>query len=549
LVVFWLVWFPADVAGSMDWGQQSQQRPGEGIKHGANDNVSLTRDRAFIRSKGGSVEEKSPPRGRRLTGVEYQERTSGNCGNSGGGWGKITSAAACEAGAAALSWSDTTAWTVSTSDGPPGCSYSASGDLIFNTDNPNYACSSNLKCLCTLVQGCPPGTYRDQTGQSTCKSCPSDTYSIAGASSCPFDATSCPTGTYASGTATVCDSCGTGKYNDATKQTSESVACKSCVAGEYQNEVGKASCTSCPTGTYASGAATVCDPCGTGKYNDQTSQTSESSCKDNCNAGSYINSDKSACLNCIEGQYQDQNDQSSCKQCVNGKYSDQINQRSNSTCKECETAKFNDETGASSCKMCESGTYNDQTGQAICKTDCSFGSVIPPNKTMCYNCPAGQFQDVNFQSTCKVCISGQYNDQIGQSFCRDDCGNGLSIRSDKTACDLAPVCTNTQGSSINLQGEDQNNFAACKCGTATCSESTGLYCTELVSMCTKGESQCGTTSLSFKVEQCLVVTDRCKCTQCISGYHTTNCSPCTLPFFCQNLCLLYYLLVHLRVRY
>ena len=37
----------------------------------------------------------------------YKERTSGQCGDSGGGWGKITSAAACGAGAAALGWGDT----------------------------------------------------------------------------------------------------------------------------------------------------------------------------------------------------------------------------------------------------------------------------------------------------------------------------------------------------------------------------------------------------------------------------------------------------------
>ena len=38
---------------------------------------------------------------RRLSGIIYKKRFSGQCGDSGGGWGKITSAAACEAGAAA----------------------------------------------------------------------------------------------------------------------------------------------------------------------------------------------------------------------------------------------------------------------------------------------------------------------------------------------------------------------------------------------------------------------------------------------------------------
>ena len=182
----------------------------------------------------------SQSHGRRLNQpAVYKQRLSGRCGDS-AGEGKITSKAACEAGAAALGWGDTTARNWSWSDYPPGCCY-VRVPVLQHSQNPNYACSSNQKCLCTLV--CPPGTYQDQTGQSTCKTCPSDTYSTAGASSCPYSATTCPTGTYASGTATVCDSCGTGKYNAQTSQTSESVACKSCDVGEYQNEEGKASCT------------------------------------------------------------------------------------------------------------------------------------------------------------------------------------------------------------------------------------------------------------------------------------------------------------------
>ena len=98
----------------------------------------------------------------------YKERTSGKCGDSGGGWGKITSAAACGAGAAALGWGDTTAYTWSISTHPPGCYYYYPS-LMYNTADTNIACSSNKKCICTLV--CPPGTYQDQTGQSTCKEC------------------------------------------------------------------------------------------------------------------------------------------------------------------------------------------------------------------------------------------------------------------------------------------------------------------------------------------------------------------------------------------
>jgi hypothetical protein len=169
---------------------------------------------------------------RRLTqGVGVQQRTSGKCGDS-AGESKITSAAVCEAGAAALGWSYTSLVTNSWSNFPSGCFYHSNGKMFFNTDNPDVPCTSVMvgsdgKCLCALTcqpgtyqdqtvistcKSCPSGSYQDQTGQSSCESCPSDTYSIAGASSCTFDATSCPTGTYATGTA-ACDPCGTGQYS------------------------------------------------------------------------------------------------------------------------------------------------------------------------------------------------------------------------------------------------------------------------------------------------------------------------------------------------
>jgi hypothetical protein len=99
----------------------------------------------------------------------YKERTSGNCGDSGGGWGKITSAAACGAGAAALGWGDTTA-TTQDRNYSPGCYISNA--LYFNTrSSSTYTCGSNEICLCTLT--CQPGTYQDESGQTSCKTCPS----------------------------------------------------------------------------------------------------------------------------------------------------------------------------------------------------------------------------------------------------------------------------------------------------------------------------------------------------------------------------------------
>tara|TARA_B110000858_G_scaffold117035_1_gene133631 strand:+ start:140 stop:1303 length:1164 start_codon:yes stop_codon:yes gene_type:complete len=168
----------------------------------------------------------------------YKERTSGKCGDSGGGWGKIASAGACDAGAAALGWGDAATTVSDANVPPPGCFYSNLNRMLyFNTDNPNNDCNSRFKCLCTLT--CPPGTYQDQLGQPTCKSCPPGTYQDEAGKN-------------------KCKTCGVGEYQDITGQSE----CKSCGAGEYQDIAGQSECKSCGVGEYQDIAGqSECNPC------------------------------------------------------------------------------------------------------------------------------------------------------------------------------------------------------------------------------------------------------------------------------------------------
>ena len=68
---------------------------------------------------------------------------------------------------------------------------------------------------------CQAGTYQDQTLRTSCKLCKNNQYSIAGRSSCEYEASSCPKGTHAS----------------------ETAACTSCVAGKYTNQTQRGICT------------------------------------------------------------------------------------------------------------------------------------------------------------------------------------------------------------------------------------------------------------------------------------------------------------------
>ena len=551
----------------------------------------------------------------------YKERTSDNCETH--PWDKITSAAACGAGATELGWWDTTATTESSSDYPPGCYYDYYFDVLyFNPDNTNYACSLDSKCLCTFV--CPPGTYQDQAGKSTCKSCPSDTFNnIAGAPFCPFDATSCPTGTYASGTDTVCDLCGAGKYNNQTNQT----ACKSCAAGEYQNEEGKASCnndcaspmvitldarcidnrvngdacpsgtyqdeigqyycktcanstysdvgassclldsTTCPAGTYDSGTDTVCDSCGAGKYNDQTSQTSKSVACKSCAAGKYQNEEGQASCNndcaspmvivdarCIDNTvYQERRSDNCGDSAGEGKITSAAacgagatalgwsetwaytesdpdyppgcysegdlyfnTANSNVACSNdnkclctlvCPPSTYQNQSGQSSCKTCTNGTYS-TAGASSCPysaTTCPVGTYASGTDTVCDSCGAGKYNNQTNQTSesvaCKSCDVGEYQNEEGKASCNNDCVSPMVITVDASRCinnrvngDACPsgtyqdeigqsFCKTCANSTYSTVGAPSCPYSATTCpvgtyasGTAACAScGTGKY--------------------------------------------------------------------------
>ena len=509
---------------------------------------------------------------------------SGQCGDSGGGWGKMTSAANCGSGAAALGWSasDSTAeddgQTGATLD-PLGCYFEDS--LKFNNNGNTGSCSSSDTCLCTLT--CPPGTYQDQEGQSSCKTCASGTYSTIGASSCPYSATTCPAGTYANGTA-GCVSCGTGKYNDQTGQTSESVACKSCGAGEYQDEDGQTSCKTCASGEYsATVGATSCF----GMYKERTSghcgdsgggwgkMTSAANCGSGAAAlswqdttadtvswlsfnppGCYYRSSayelkfntynsNGACtstrkclctLTCPPGTYQNQTGQSTCESCPNDTYSI---------------------AGASSCPYfattCPAGTY--KNGTAACEP-CDAGSITntgtSAGATTCTVCAAGKYSlssnvaacnDVNECDTdpCKngLCWdSNTNNTSINLNEYKCECHDGYEgtdCETDINECANNPCqndgnCTNNVG---NYECECQDGYEGIDCETDIneCAnnpcQNEGI-CTDVV-----GDYVC----------ECQGNYDGNNCTECQDGYEGTNCetdinecanNPCQNDGSCTN---------------
>ena len=136
------------------------------------------------------------------------------------------------------------------------------------------------------------------------------------------------------------------------------------------------------------------------------------------------------------GKWQDLDDASECKDCATGK----INLATGSTtidacsfcsagkkfvsatevCTDCGPGFYQDQNDASSvaCMACSIGMYNDELGQSICKDDCTAGSYITSDKTACEQCTAGKWQDLDDTSECKECTVGMFNNLLGQAICQ-----------------------------------------------------------------------------------------------------------------------------------
>ena len=90
---------------------------------------------------------------------------------------------------------------------PHGCFFDKNEDnLYYNRAKafPIVLCSSTYECFCSVT--CSPGTYQNEKGKSSCKTCPDHTFSDVGASSCTLNKESCPANYYTNADAAInCD--------------------------------------------------------------------------------------------------------------------------------------------------------------------------------------------------------------------------------------------------------------------------------------------------------------------------------------------------------
>ena len=264
--------------------------------------------------------------------------------------------------------------------------------------NPSGAFTTANSC-----SQCAIGFYQPNTGIYDCKPCETGKTSPSNALVC-YDAANCPQGMYASGTETVCASCGTGKYSGQVAQISEST-CLRCVIGKYNDQIGQISETDCTN-------------CEVGQYNGQLAQPS---CQDNCNAGSYINTEQTECLVCQIGRYQNENKQSECKKCIAGKHNEQTQQTSETDCKVCQAGKYANQQGTVTCTECPLGTFNSDLAVTAVKHDavdtclqCSPGLTSELGALFCFGCSPGKHNTSNSTEPCRDCPRGYMSQAVGK---------------------------------------------------------------------------------------------------------------------------------------
>ena len=180
--------------------------------------------------------------------------------------------------------------TFKASNGTAGCMPCPTG--TFAPANSSIGC---LKCGAGRFS-----TAIGATSISTCKACPSGTYSASvegssGCIACPPNSDSLP------GAASLTDCLCVEGFTLTNSSSSSTLSCRACPPGTFKASNGTAACSLCPQGKYSTTSANVaeldCLLCQAGKYSLATAATEPASCQ-NCPPNSYSRPGASSPNNC-----------------------------------------------------------------------------------------------------------------------------------------------------------------------------------------------------------------------------------------------------------
>ena len=252
---------------------------------------------------------------------------------------------------------------------------------------------------------CPPGTWQDQQGQTSCIEAQEGHFAPDYGS---INETPCSPGTWQNMTGQqACNDALPGHYVEQPGSTMMS----QCPSGTYQSEHGQANCVVTPPGNYSLAGSAQPTSCDIGTFQ---SDSGADHCTE-AQLGHFVNSSGAT----------------SQTQCSEGSFAAELAQ---GNCTEAEPGHFVDLDGAFSQSPCPSGSFQQNSGQVGCDPappgqtvsldgaslaePCAPGTYQPnPGRTVCFDSSPGYFVNETGASSQTICPSGHFQSDPGQSEC------------------------------------------------------------------------------------------------------------------------------------
>jgi hypothetical protein len=230
----------------------------------------------------------------------------------------------------------------------------------------------------------------------------------------------------------------------------ETVLCKECQMGEFNDIPGNETCEKCPLGRYNNALAATslafCTECPATTFSNFSGATKLDDCKA-CLPGT--NSSKKgakACDPCRAGSYSKRSGQESCDACPAGSFA---KESQSIECKPCPPGTSTFQNGTTECNPCRAGSFSESPGQQFCDL-CPAGTFgeqeRSSTKTICQNCPSGYFSEAG-SMICMRCPPGTSSDE----------GNAQCYPCPKGKFSITGDCIDCPGITYSLEeGSDSN---------------------------------------------------------------------------------------------
>ncbi|ELP91473.1 protein serine/threonine kinase, putative [Entamoeba invadens IP1] len=423
------------------------------------------------------------------------------------------------------------------SGGTSLCSKCATGYYSLSGSSKCTACSTSCKtcdqtngnCLSCydgyflngkICDTCSAGTY--QSGGS-CVTCTDMQYSLAGSTTCKSCSSTCLSCDKTNGycmscesgmgiTTTTCSVCSAGTYSIANK-------CEYCLLGTFSSSPKSLRCDTCADGTYADTtglpSCKTCDvlcqgPCErtSGKCIACTSSAilSNGVCS-LCNSGTMANQTTNICDVCKAGTYAGEGF-SECKICGEMTYSTV----GSSSCQQCDSHCDGCDATNGKCVSCVVG-YAFVVGKcAICPKGTYYTS------SMCQSCNEMAYQNVEGQTTCKLCDSSCASCNATDGKCLT-CAAGYGF--DSGVCTLCGDLTYSEGGVMQCQ--------QCSTECKKCDRKSGA-CMSCEAGNKKIDNSCVSCASSGYCDLCTDETSDGICVSCEDGFYlneSADCQPCS----------------------